>query len=70
MKTKITIEIEDLPEGPRLTMKGDIHHGFEIMYAAMGYATWAITSDTPEYNEGGVSMQAGTWIHNPNFIDY
>jgi len=69
MKTTITIEIEDLHEGPRFTMKGDIRHGFETMYAAMGYATWAATSNTPEYNEGGVSMQVGTWLPEPKMVD-
>ena len=69
MKTTITIEIEDLPGGPRFTMEGDIHHGFETMYSAMGYATWAITSNTPEYIDDGINMQAGTWLPDPNFVD-
>ena len=68
-KTTITIEIEDREEGTRLTMKGDIHHEFETMYAAMGYITWVATKDTPEYNEGGVSTQAGTWLPDPKFVD-
>jgi len=68
-KTTITIEIEDLSEGTRFTMKGDIHHGFETMYAAMGYATWAVTTNAPEYIEDSVNMQAGTWLPDPKFVD-
>ncbi len=68
-KTTITIEIEDRKEGTRLTMKGDLNHGFQTMCSAMGYATWVITSGTPEYNEDNINMLAGTWLPDPKFVD-
>jgi len=69
MKTTITIEIEDRKEGTRLTMKGDINHGFQTMCSAMGYATWVATSDAPEYIDDNTNMQAGTWLPDPKFVD-
>jgi hypothetical protein len=67
-KTEIKIEIEDREEGVRVTINGELRHDFQQLYAAMGYATWAVT-DADKDNTLSVNLTAGDWLPTPVFID-